>query len=92
MALCCMLRVDQNQIHTVYIGYFWQGNHQMYGHIRCILGISGREITKFTVIYGAYMRIWPTLPISFWQVLRMDATPSRSLLTIQNSKFDQKTL
>jgi hypothetical protein len=38
------------------------------------------------------MRIWPTLPISFWQVLRMDATPSRSLLTIQNSKFDQKTL
>jgi hypothetical protein len=23
-------------IYTVYIRYFWQGNHQTYGHIRCI--------------------------------------------------------
>jgi len=29
-------RVGQNHIHTVYIRYFWQGNHQIYGHIRCI--------------------------------------------------------
>jgi hypothetical protein len=24
-------------------------------------GIFGREITKYTVIYGAYIRFWPTL-------------------------------
>jgi len=31
-----MYRVGQNHIYTVYTRYFWQGNHQIYGHIRCI--------------------------------------------------------
>jgi len=31
-----IFRVGQNHICTVYIRYFWQGNHQIYGHIRCI--------------------------------------------------------
>ena len=26
-------------------------------------GISGREITKYTVIYGAYLRLWPILVV-----------------------------
>jgi len=26
-----MLRVGQNHIYTVYIRYFWLGNHQIYG-------------------------------------------------------------
>jgi len=29
-------RVGQNHIYTVYIRYFWQRNHRIYGHIRCI--------------------------------------------------------
>jgi hypothetical protein len=29
------IRVGQNHIYTVYIRYFWQENHQLYGHIRC---------------------------------------------------------
>ena len=32
-------------------------------YIRCTYGIFGREITKYTVIYGAYLRFWPTLVI-----------------------------
>jgi len=32
-------------------------------NIRCIYGTFGREITKYTVIYGVYIRFWPTLPI-----------------------------
>ena len=32
-------------------------------HIQCVYGIFGREITKSTVIYGAYIRFWPTLQI-----------------------------
>jgi hypothetical protein len=32
-------------------------------YIQCIYGIFGREITKYTVIYGAYIRFWPTLCI-----------------------------
>ena len=31
--------------------------------IRCIYGNFGREITKYTVIYGVYIRFWPTLAI-----------------------------
>ena len=45
-----MHRVGQNRIYTVYIRYF--------------CGIFGREITKYTVIYGVYIRFWPTLNIN----------------------------
>ena len=30
-------------------------------YTRCIYNVSGREITKYTVIYGVYIRFWPTL-------------------------------
>ena len=30
-------------------------------YIRCVYGIFGREIIKYTVMYGAYTRFWPTL-------------------------------
>ena len=32
-------------------------------YIRCIYGIFGREIIKYTVIYGVYIQFWPTLVI-----------------------------
>ena len=34
-----MCRAGQNHVHTAYTQYFWQGNHQIYGHIRCIYTI-----------------------------------------------------
>jgi hypothetical protein len=30
-------------------------------YIRCIHGIFGRDFTTYTVIYGEYIRFWPTL-------------------------------
>jgi len=30
-------------------------------YIRCIYGIFSREIIKYTVKYGVYIRFWPTL-------------------------------
>ena len=30
-------------------------------YIRCIHGYFGRKIIEYTVIYGAYIRFWPTL-------------------------------
>ena len=30
-------------------------------YIRCMYGIFGRKFTKYTVIYGVYIRSWPTL-------------------------------
>jgi hypothetical protein len=38
-------------------------NHTFTGKIRCTYGIFSREITMHTVIYGADIRFWPTLPI-----------------------------
>ena len=32
-------------------------------YIQYIFSILGREITDYTVIYGAYIRLWPTLYI-----------------------------
>jgi len=36
---------------------------QSHIYIRCIYNIFGREVTKYTVIYGAYTRFWPALHI-----------------------------
>jgi hypothetical protein len=33
-------------------------------YIRYIYGIFGRKTTKYTVIYGVYIRFWPTLNLS----------------------------
>jgi len=53
----CTYRVGQDHIYTVYIRCFWQGNHRIYGHIRCIYTIflAGKSpyIKPYTVyIYG----------------------------------------
>jgi hypothetical protein len=40
---------------------FRVGQNHIY--MRCIYVFFGREITKYTVIYGVYLRFWPTLRI-----------------------------
>jgi hypothetical protein len=50
-----MPRVGQNHIYTVYIRYFWQGNHQMYGRIRCIytvLANPAHSLKQITTNYN----------------------------------------
>jgi len=55
---CIRCKHDVNTvIYDVFVGLARTIN------IRCIYGIFGREITKYTVIYGVYMRFWPTLCI-----------------------------
>ena len=41
-------------------------------YIRCIYGIFGRKITKYTVIYGVYVRFWPTLYIWLWPIPKVN--------------------
>ena len=70
-ALPCHLvifRVGQNHIYTVYIRYFWQGKHQIYGHIRCIYTVlanpsycnahntprGGQKHLRYAVTYHLY--------------------------------------
>jgi hypothetical protein len=50
-----MCRVGQNHIYTVYIRYFWQGNHQIYDYIRCIYTVLANPIHVWS--RGA-MRVW----------------------------------
>jgi len=33
----------------------------IYIYTQCIPDTFGREMTKYTSIYGAYIRLWPTL-------------------------------
>jgi len=44
-------RVGQNHIYTVYIRYFWQGNHQIYGHIRCIYTVLANLIVTTSFVW-----------------------------------------
>jgi hypothetical protein len=50
-----ILRDGQNHIYTLYIRHVWQGNHQIYGHIRCV----------FTVLvnstHTAWLDRWPCM-------------------------------
>jgi len=45
-----------------FIEYYQTLNYYPTLYIRCIYGIFGRETTKYTGIYSAYIRFWPTLP------------------------------
>ena len=40
-----MFRVGQNHTYTVCIRYIWQGNHHIYGHIRCIYTVLANPIS-----------------------------------------------
>ena len=52
-------------------------------YIRFMYCIFGREITKYTVIYGAYIRFWPTLYIQyFWQRTRKMQGHIRCIYTV----------
>jgi len=46
-------------------------------YIWCIYGIFGRKVTKYTVIYGAYIRFWPTI-VTCDVVLKMLTPLSRT--------------
>jgi hypothetical protein len=43
-ALHFICRAGQNHIYTVCIRYFWQGNHQIHGHIRSIYAVLANPI------------------------------------------------
>ena len=60
-------------LYTVYMRFFWQENHQIYGHIRyiskvlanpthlaCVCCVFSREVTMLPVIYNVYLQFWPT--------------------------------
>jgi hypothetical protein len=47
-----------SRVHCTYLGLA----RTIY--IRCKYGNFGREITKYAVIYGVYIRFWPTLHIT----------------------------
>ena len=50
MCVCTstLLGWPEPYIFMVYTGYFWQGNHQIYGHIRCIYMVLANPINLTT--------------------------------------------
>jgi hypothetical protein len=83
-------RVGQNHIYTVYIRYFWQGHHKIYGHIRCIYTVLANPIyipsctvyiygVHIRYVYGVHIRFWPTV---FLRILDRIKVHTLSLLLI----------
>ena len=66
---CFILKVGQNHICTVYVWYVWQGNHKIYGHIRCIYTALAnpfhtlllRRCPEYTVVWDVCIWYWLTL-------------------------------
>jgi len=42
-------------------------------------GIFGSKITKYTVIYGVYIRFWPTLNMHFLLSIKLNVYAHQSL-------------
>jgi len=82
-----MNRVGQNHIYTVHIRYFWQGNHQIYGHIRCIYTVlaNPRHEPKEYLVIHIYIYIYIYRPVHctvFGTDMDMDAYISMYILYI----------
>jgi hypothetical protein len=54
-----IFRVGQNPIYRVYIRYVWQGNHQIYGHMRYIYTVLANPNDMKYELYPGI--IFPTL-------------------------------
>jgi hypothetical protein len=67
-----MVRIGQNHIYTVYIRYFWQGYHQIYGHIRCIYTVLANPT------YGSGQ---PVLANPTYAALQARSTPKHHHVT-----------
>jgi len=44
---CKIRRVGHNHMYTVYIRYFWQVHHHIYGHKRCIYTVLANPKNKY---------------------------------------------
>jgi len=65
-------RVGQNYIYTVYTRLSW---HHIYGRMRCIFGIFGREITKYTVILRCLYAVLAKPTFRYYRISLVLANP-----------------
>jgi hypothetical protein len=49
------------------------GQNHLY--IQCIYGNLGRKITKYTVVYGVFIRFWPTLLMQHSSITHLRTRP-----------------
>ena len=63
---CCGTERNKDRVAAV-SGNFCVRQVLSVGLARCFYGIFGRVITEYTVIYGVYIRFWPTLAIWKWK-------------------------
>jgi hypothetical protein len=73
LSTCCLYGWSEPCIYAVYDRIYVGMARTIY--TRCIYGIFGREITKYTVIYGVYIRFWPTLNIWWLPCISTVYTP-----------------
>ena len=54
-----LTRVGQNHTYTVYLRCFWQGDHQIYGHVRCIYTVLAKPKHVSKSASGVHSRPLP---------------------------------
>jgi len=60
----------QNHVYTVYIQYFWQGNPQIYGHIRCVYTVLANLKLRCPMRCSCHSMLFI---ISIWTLLLIQA-------------------
>ena len=72
---------NQTELVSYFVYILGWPEPYIYTYIRCTYGIFSREITVHTVIYGAYIRFWPTLFISEYAQTHRDICAHRNAHT-----------
>jgi hypothetical protein len=58
----CLPRVGQNHIYTVYKQCFWQGNHQIDGHIQCVYSVLTNPVLVSIVNCSLHLHVDDVTP------------------------------
>jgi len=76
-----MRRVGQNHVYAVYIRYFWQGNHQIYGHIQCIYTVLANPThSPWTFAQNSSIKHYPDHPaLQLWYTVTTNHGTSFSM-------------
>jgi len=86
MRLNMKSRVGQNHIYTVCIRCFWEGNHHIYGHIRCIYTVLAILMKRHSIMNEVCT--WYILhTLSWWSYITRTHTHTHSLCRVETTSF-----
>jgi len=86
----CIFRVGQNHIYTVYIRYSWQGNQEIYDHIRCICTVLAN--TMFLIIISPWRILSTALQLLCAQAVSLPHTLPHTAVTSRKKNLNKRQM